>query len=107
MKFLCPSLLLAAGALALAGCGGEKKATSAQAGDGQILARSVSDDMLPYDTVRSQPPYAAPDASEGTDGADAAVTIGGPAASASEAADAGDAAVSEPAPPANQLAPQP
>jgi hypothetical protein len=45
-------------ALALAGCGGDgKKETGGKAG-GEILPASVSDAMLPYDTVRSQAPLA-------------------------------------------------
>ena len=28
---------------------------------GKILDRSISDDMLPYDTLRSQPPLAEPE----------------------------------------------
>lgn len=47
--------------LALAGCGKDKAPDKAVAG-GEILPRSVTDDMLPYDTVRSQPSLAAPDA---------------------------------------------
>lgn len=35
----------------------DQKVPERQAGaGGEILERSVSDDMLPYDTVRSQPP---------------------------------------------------
>ena len=46
--------------LALAGCGKDKAPDKAAAG-GEILPRSVTDDMLPYDTVRSQPSLAAPE----------------------------------------------
>ncbi|WP_156842322.1 hypothetical protein [Novosphingobium aquimarinum] len=46
-------------ALLLSACDGSKKADdgAADAG-GRILDRSVTDDMLPYDTVRSRPPSA-------------------------------------------------
>ncbi|MGH6787732.1 MAG: hypothetical protein ACREBO_12965 [Novosphingobium sp.] len=48
------SLALLAG---LAGCQGEKKDDNRSA-EGEILPGSVSDAMLPLDTVRSQPPLA-------------------------------------------------
>ena len=52
-----PHLTLCA-ALALAACNGDgKKETGGKAG-GEILPASVSDAMLPYDTVRSQAPLA-------------------------------------------------
>lgn len=60
MKAAALSLTFAT-ALALGGCGKEAADPNAQAG-GEILPRSVSDDMPPYDTVRSQPPLANPDA---------------------------------------------
>ena len=43
--------------LALAACQGEKKADNRSA-EGEILPGSISDAMLPLDTVRSQPPLA-------------------------------------------------
>ena len=43
--------------LALAACGGKEPDASATAA-GEILEGSVSDSMLPLDTVRSQPPLA-------------------------------------------------
>jgi hypothetical protein len=49
---------IAALSLALAACQGEKKAARQDAGGGEILPGSTSDAMLPYDTVRSQPPLA-------------------------------------------------
>ena len=58
-------------ALALAACSGEtKKETGGQAG-GEILPASVSDAMLPRDTVRSQAPLAPkPGSSEAGKGAE-------------------------------------
>lgn len=44
--------------LALAACQGEKKARQGGSAEGEILPGSASDAMLPYDTVRSQPPLA-------------------------------------------------
>jgi hypothetical protein len=46
---------------ALAACGGaEKKGKDQRTAAGEILPGSISDSMLPYDTVRSQPPLAPP-----------------------------------------------
>ena len=44
-----------ASCLATAGCGEKKDSAGAEsAKGGDLLPRSISDDMLPYDTVRSQ-----------------------------------------------------
>lgn len=100
MKAL-PALSLAiAATLALGGCGKSKAPDHATAG-GQILPRSVSDDMLPYDTVRSQPELSNPDAgltssrpkTEATAGADEnADVVTGDEAPAPEPAEAPPAA---------------
>ena len=84
-----PILMLA---LALAACGSGKKDEGAGKAEGQILPASVSDAMVPLDTVRSQAPLAPKAEGEGkgdkeadataTDAADA------PAADASGAAPA-------------------
>lgn len=58
-----PRFALALGALALlGGCNSEQN--DRRTASGQILAGTISDDMLPVDTVSSQPPLmkAAPDA---------------------------------------------
>ncbi|MGE4304308.1 MAG: hypothetical protein AB7E24_09785 [Novosphingobium sp.] len=55
-----------AAVLALAGCKKDKAPEQADAAGGEILPRSVSDDMPPYDTVRSQAPLANPE--EGSSG---------------------------------------
>lgn len=56
-----PLLLLAAGAaLSLSACKKADDKPKAAAG-GDLLPRSVGDDMLPYDTVRSQASLSAPD----------------------------------------------
>ena len=44
--------------LALAACQGEEKPPEAKTAEGKILPASISDAMLPLDTVRSQPPLA-------------------------------------------------
>lgn len=96
---LRPALTLAlilAPMLALAGCGGtERNEKDQRTAAGEILPGSISDAMLPYDTVRSQPPLAPPETVKGgTKGAAAAQ----PDAAAS---DAGDPAVEAPAAPAD------
>ncbi|MCJ2178446.1 hypothetical protein [Novosphingobium album (ex Hu et al. 2023)] len=60
-------VLTLAAALPLGGC---KKSTEPgqTTAAGEILPRSVTDDMLPYDTVRSQAPLADPDAAKGKHG---------------------------------------
>ena len=56
----------------LIACGDGKRdgATTMGNAEGEILERSASDDMLPYDTLRSQPPLAEPekDAKPGASG---------------------------------------
>ena len=74
---------------------GEQNAASENGGGGQVLDGSVSDAMLPYDTVRSQPPYADPIASDSAFDADAAISIGQPNSRASQAAGADAAADSD------------
>lgn len=54
MMRICASLALG---LMLTACQSENKADTAKAG-GEVLPGSVSDAMLPLDTVRSQPPLA-------------------------------------------------
>ena len=81
--------------LALTGCGSaEKKDKDQRTAAGEILPGSISDAMLPYDTVRSQPPLAPPEAAKGgPKGASAAK----PDATASDAADAAAEAPAAPA----------
>jgi hypothetical protein len=92
-----PVLTLLPLALMLAACGGAKKDEGAGTAAGEILPGSVSDAMLPLDTVRSQAPLApkvestgAADATE----ADAAASDAAPAAEA-PAAEAPAAAPTE------------
>jgi hypothetical protein len=51
-------LLLLGAALALAGCHHDGKSDDQRTAAGQVLSGSISDGMLPYDTLRSQPPLA-------------------------------------------------
>ena len=61
-------LALLALTLALAACGSEKKPAAAGTAGGEVLPGSVSDAMLPVDTVRSQPPLAPkPDSDDDSD----------------------------------------
>ncbi|WP_404482409.1 hypothetical protein [Novosphingobium sp. BL-52-GroH] len=54
-------VVLAGATLALGACKKAEEQPKAAAG-GQLLPRSVGDDMLPYDTVRSQATLSDPDA---------------------------------------------
>lgn len=71
------ALLAACACLALGACKKEESPSQQAAAGAKILPRSVGDDMLPYDTVRSQSPLAAPEAARSTSA---------PRATASEAA---------------------
>lgn len=89
------SALTLALVLALAGCGGaDKKDKDQRTAAGEILPGSISDAMLPYDTVRSQPPLAPPETAKGSPKGETAAR---PDAAASDAA---DSAVEAPAAPA-------
>lgn len=52
------SLAICLVALTLAACGGDRRDEGAGKAQGEILPASVSDAMLPVDTVRSQAPLA-------------------------------------------------
>ncbi len=68
MKSAAPILTLGwltLAALALAACQGEKRVAAKGTASGEILEASVSDEMLPLDQVRSQPPLAPKSASGG------------------------------------------
>ncbi|MFA7603670.1 MAG: hypothetical protein WCY29_11740 [Novosphingobium sp.] len=81
--------------LALAACKGEKKPAEGTA-QGEVLPGSISDAMLPLDTVRSQPPLAPLETPSGRPAKSTARET------ASE--DAGPVAASEAAPPATPAA---
>ena len=55
---LRPVMIILLAGLALAGCQEKKQATAQGTAGGEVLSGSVSDAMLPIDTVRSQPPLA-------------------------------------------------
>jgi len=58
MTMTLRSCALLALACALAACGSEKNETSVASGNSEVLKGTISDDMIPYDTLRSQPPAA-------------------------------------------------
>ena len=58
-------LLPAVMAVALASCGQEKKAPVAAKSGGEVLEGSISDGMIPLETVRSQAPLAPRSADDG------------------------------------------
>ena len=67
-RIACVALLT----VQLAACGEKSgdEANDVSAG-GEILKRSVADDMLPYDTIKSHPPLARPATAEGDTAASA------------------------------------
>jgi hypothetical protein len=66
-------LLLPALCLTLAACGSDSKAPVAADAGGEVLEGSISDAMLPLDTVRSQAPLA-PRPTESASGKSAAAS---------------------------------
>lgn len=58
MKTLRASLCLSTAIVVLAGCGGSEPAIEGEGAKGDVLEGSISDEMVPLDTVRSQPPLA-------------------------------------------------
>jgi hypothetical protein len=59
MRLAIGGAALSAIVLCLSACDrGDNDARGTGKAEGQILPRSVTDEMLPYDTVRSQPPLA-------------------------------------------------
>lgn len=87
-KILTALSFVSAAALALGGCKDEPE--QKQAAGGELLPRSVTDDMPPYDTVRSQPPLASPEAA-----ATSAGEAAEPATDATEAAAEAEEAANE------------
>lgn len=98
-----PALVMAATlalTLALGGCKKDKTPEHAAA-KGEILPRSATDDMLPYDTVRSKAPLANPDAVKG----DAGKPKSAATESAGESAAPAAPATPSPAPAAAEVTP--
>ena len=86
------SLALATLCLGLAACGSDSKAPVAKDAGGEVLEGSISDAMLPLDTVRSQAPLAPRPAGDpgtkATEESDAATDEASPAEPAAEAPEA-------------------
>jgi len=93
--------------LALAACdSGTDGDTTGSGADGEVLGGTISDEMLPLDTVRSQsPPLRTEPSGEGA-GGEQADTEGGEAPEGQETGEADDAAGAD-APPQIQLNPAP
>lgn len=76
-------VMMACLALVLGACKGEEKKTVGGTASGEVLPGSVSDAMLPLDTVKSQAPLApkaeASDKAAARPGTDAAKPAAGPA----------------------------
>ena len=95
-------LLLAMPAFALlAACGGEAPTgNDSRAASGEVLEGTISDEMLPVDRARSEPPLEDPEAfakaRSAADGADAAGTPEGEVGEATET-ETGEAEGAEPA----------
>jgi len=62
LRYFLPCLV----ALGLSACGDEVQETKAeQVASGEILGRSVTDEMLPFDTLKSHPPLETPKKPDG------------------------------------------
>jgi len=74
MRTTANFILPVAVALCLAGCGSgtERAAETIDKAEGEILSRSVTDDMLPYESLRSQPPLEVPAGETSQGGQDSA-----------------------------------
>jgi hypothetical protein len=93
--------LLAPLALAACGSGSDTKQKDQRTAAGEILPGSASDAMLPYDTVRSQPPLAPKaTAKPGAKGAAADEAEASPSDVPAESTTASADAAAEPAAPA-------
>ncbi|MDF2637330.1 MAG: hypothetical protein K0R64_314 [Novosphingobium lindaniclasticum] len=85
-------LVVASTLLALGACKQEESPSQKAAAGAKILPRSVGDDMLPYDTARSQSPLAEPAAATAPSGRSARGTASEAATVDDTAADAAAAA---------------
>lgn len=96
-------ILIAPLALAACGSGADKKQKDQRTAAGEILPGSVSDAMLPYDTVRSQPPLAPKET--GKPGAKSAAVNDAEAPAEGAPAETTDVPAEAPAAPAAPAAP--
>lgn len=89
----CALIALASGLVA---CGSDKSGTSASSGSNEVVKGTISDDMIAYDTLRSQPP-AAKIIATGTSAPDSSPNRRNASADATEAAQPAETAEGEPA----------
>lgn len=87
-----PLLVVASAFLVLGACKQEESPSQKAAAGAKILPRSVGDDMLPYDTARSQSPLAEPAVATGPSRGSARGTASEAATPDDTAADAAAAA---------------
>jgi hypothetical protein len=67
MKQRIAIALLGPAAIAITACGSDRASETIDEAEGEILTRSVTDDMIPYERLSSQPPLADPDEAEKAD----------------------------------------
>ena len=91
MTMTLRSCALLALACALAACGSENNETSVASGNSEVLKGTISDDMIPYDTLRSQPP-AARTATDTAGSSGSGPTSAAPDGEATQAATQGESA---------------
>jgi hypothetical protein len=91
--------VLGAALLALSACGGDSREADTRTAVGEVLPGSVSDKMIHYDQLRSQPPLAPRTGSGGASGQNDDNAAGEVASEAAEA-DSASTAEAEPASPA-------
>ena len=105
MISLLRTVVIVTGATALAACGSSKEsAGDSKAENSRILEGSISDEMIPYEKLRSEPPAAQIEESESKGGNSAGE---GPGAKAAGASDNSAAAPVAPDAPAEAPAEQP
>lgn len=90
------TVLILAFALGLAACEGENSGADQRTAVGQILPGSASDAMIPYDSLRSQPPLAPQTGAAGTGAAKGGDQGRNAPASAPDASDAAAAPAETP-----------
>lgn len=82
-------------AMALVGCGSGESESKGPAQGNQILEGSISDEMIAYDTLRSEPPLAKPAEGEGGAAAGSARGESGDASAPTAEPEAGAASAAQ------------
>ena len=91
-------LIAALAILATAACSGEKTTGDKREAGGEVLPGSISDAMLPVDTVRSQPPLAPHSAAPKDDAGSSTSTPSSEPSATADSPAAADAAPAAPMP---------